>query len=678
MRDSHEPISRMPLMDSTNSKVYVLKRAEAPVKPLSRDYAQELNPQQLAAVEVVDGPALVIAGAGSGKTRVLVYRVARLIDMGVDPASILLLTFTRKAAQEMLGRVGLLIGPQSDRVMGGTFHSVANVLLRRYGRAIGLEPGFTILDRGDSEDLVNLVRAQTGLTETGKRFPRKKTIADLFSKCANTMQPLEDVLLTEYSHFGEYLSELTKLQEAYESTKRQRQLVDYDDLLTRLRELLTVDEQARQTISAIYRYMLVDEYQDTNRLQADVVRKLAATHENVMVVGDDSQSIYSFRGASFRNIMEFPALFPGTRMFKLEENYRSTQSILALANDILKGATEKYSKTLFTQKGQGERPALVEVIGENSQSRFVAQKILELREEGVPLDEMAVLFRSSFHAFDLEIELTKRDVPFVKRGGFKFLETAHVKDLLAHLRIVYNPLDTVSWNRSLLLVDGVGQKRSRDLLTQLVGSEAPYEVLRQGGGRSALGLRNLAAALESVGNVEDGSPADQVNRLLEYYYPILKEQYDDYPKRIRDLEHLMVMAERYGALEEFLADVTLEPPNESVTGIEAQDRDDERLVLSTIHSAKGLEWRCVFVIWLVDGRFPSSYSFLTEEELEEERRLLYVAVTRAKQFLYLTFPVQVYDKITGSVLSKPSRFLDDVPASLVEPWSVVEHGEPWR
>ena len=678
MRDSHEPISRMPLMDSTNSKVYVLKRAEAPVKPLSRDYAQELNPQQLAAVEVVDGPALVIAGAGSGKTRVLVYRVARLIDTGVDPASILLLTFTRKAAQEMLGRVGLLIGPQSDRVMGGTFHSVANVLLRRYGRTIGLEPGFTILDRGDSEDLVNLVRAQTGLTETGKRFPRKKTIADLFSKCANTMQPLEDVLLTEYSHFGEYLGELTKLQKAYESTKRQRQLVDYDDLLTRLRDLLAVDETARQTISAIYRYMLVDEYQDTNRLQADVVRKLAATHENVMVVGDDSQSIYSFRGATFRNIMEFPELFPGTRMFKLEENYRSTQSILALANDILKGATEKYSKTLFTQKGQGERPALVQTVGENSQSRFIAQKILELREEGVPLDEMAVLFRSSFHAFDLEIELTKRDVPFVKRGGFKFLETAHVKDLLAHLRIVHNPLDTVSWNRSLLLVNGVGQKRSRDLMAQLVGSEAPYEVLRQGGGRSALGLRNLAAALESVGNVEDGSPADQVNRLLEYYYPILKEQYDDYPKRIRDLEHLMVMAERYGALEEFLADVTLEPPNESVTGIEAQDRDDERLVLSTIHSAKGLEWRCVFVIWLVDGRFPSSYSFLTEEELEEERRLLYVAVTRAKQFLYLTFPVQVYDKITGSVLSKPSRFLDDVPASLVEPWSVVEHGESWR
>ena len=674
--------SRKPLMDSVNSdsKVYVLKRpsAEASVKPLSRDYAQELNPQQLAAVEVVNGPALVIAGAGSGKTRVLVYRVARLIDMGIDPASILLLTFTRRAAQEMLGRVGLLIGPQSDRVTGGTFHSVANVLLRRYGRTIGLEPGFTILDRGDSEDLVNLVRAQIGLTETGKRFPRKKTIADLFSKRANTLQSLEDVLFAEYSHFGDYLGELTKLQEAYESTKRQRQLVDYDDLLTRLRELLTVDEPARRIISDTYRYILVDEYQDTNRLQAEVVRNLAATHENVMVVGDDSQSIYSFRGATFRNIMEFPTLFPGTTIFKLEENYRSTQSILELANDILKGATEKYSKTLFTQKGQGERPALVQTVGENPQSRFIAQKILELREEGVPLDDIAVLFRSSFHAFDLEIELSKRDIPFIKRGGFKFIETAHVKDLLAHLRIVHNPLDTVSWNRSLRLVDGVGQKRARDLMAQLVISEAPYEVLRQGGGRSALGLRNLASALESVGHAEDESPADQVNRLLEYYYPILKEQYDDYPKRIRDLEHLMVMAERYRGLEEFLADLTLEPPDESVTDIEAPDHDDERLVLSTIHSAKGLEWQCVFVIWLVDGRFPSSYSFLTEEELEEERRLLYVAVTRAKQLLYLTFPIQVYDKVTGSVLSKPSRFLDDVPASLVETWNVVENGEPWR
>ncbi len=664
---------------NSDANVYVLKppNADAPVRPLARDYAQELNPQQLAAVEVVDGPALVIAGAGSGKTRVLVYRVARLIDSGIDPASILLLTFTRKAAQEMLGRVGLLIGPHSDRVMGGTFHSVANQLLRRYGRAIGLEPGFTILDRGDSEDLVNLLRVQVGLGETGRRFPRKRTIVEIFSKASNTLRPLDDVLLNEYAHFVDYRVELEALQKAYEATKRQRQLVDYDDLLLRLRELLAVDDPARRMISGTWRYILVDEYQDTNRLQAEVVRHLAATHENVMVVGDDSQSIYSFRGATFRNIMEFPDQFPGTRIFKLEENYRSTQSVLALANAIIEGATDKYSKTLFTHQQQGERPILVQTVGENPQSRFVVQKILELREEGVPLENMAVLFRSSFHAFDLEVELVKQGIPFLKRGGFKFIETAHVKDLVAHARIVHNPLDNVSWNRVLQLVDGVGQKRAKDLIAQLVEAEASYEVLRQGGGRSALGLCHLAEALESASQVEDASPPDQLQRLLNYYYPILKEQYDDYPKRIRDLEHLMVMAERYANLEEFLADLTLEPPETSVTEVDAPGRD-ERLVLSTIHSAKGLEWHCVFVLWLVDGRFPSTYAFQDEDGLEEERRLLYVAVTRAKRLLYLTFPVQVYDKITGTILSKPSRFLDDVDASLVEPLSVVEDGDAWR
>ena len=667
-------------MDSVNSDshVYVLpkSKAEASAKLLSHDYVRELNPQQLAAVDVVEGPALVIAGAGSGKTRVLVYRVARLIDRRKKAASILLLTFTRKSAQEMLGRVGLLIGPQSKRVTGGTFHSVANALLRRHGRVIGLDPRFTILDRGDSEDLINLTRAQIGLGDTGKRFPRKRTIADIFSKRANTLQSLEDVLLKEYAHFGDYLSELTRLQEAYDSAKRERQLVDYDDLLLRLRELLTADEHVRRMISDVYRYILVDEYQDTNPLQAELVKKMAATHDNVMVVGDDSQSIYSFRGATFRNIMEFPTLFPGTRIFKLEENYRSTPSILEFANAVIEPAAEKYSKTLFTRKAPGERPALIRAVGETQQSRFVAQKILELQDEGVPLDDIAVLFRSGFHAFDLEVELSKRGIPFEKRGGLKFIEAAHVKDLLAHLRIIHNPRDRIGWTRSLRLVEGVGQKRAKALIDQIEISEAPYEVLRQGSGRSALGLRNLAEVLESVGPGEHGSPPDQLKRLLDYYFPILKDQYDDYPKRIRDLEHLLVMVERYDSLGEFLADITLEPPDESVTGVEASDRDDERLVLSTIHSAKGLEWRCVFVIWLVDGRFPSSYAFTTEEDLEEERRLLYVAVTRAKQSLYLTYPVQVYDKFTGSVLSNPSRFLDDVPASLVDAWTVVEEGEP--
>jgi DNA helicase-2/ATP-dependent DNA helicase PcrA len=655
-------------------KPYVLRRtAEDRLAPkLSLNYEEALNSQQLAAVRAGDGPALVIAGAGSGKTRTLVYRVAYLIDMGIDPGTILLVTFTRKAAQEMLKRAGVLIGSRSEQVSGGTFHAVANVLLRRYGRSVGLEPGFTILDRGDAEDLINLLRTQLGLHEKDKRFPRKRTIAEIFSKCENTLQCMEEIVLGEFAHFSEHLEDLEQLKRAYQAAKRQRQLLDYDDLLVKLRELLSTDDAARRTISNRYRYILVDEYQDTNRLQGDLIRKLAVTHDNVMVVGDDSQSIYGFRGATFRNIMEFPDLFPGATIYKLEENYRSTQPILNLANAIIQGATEKYSKHLFTRKLDGPLPVLVQAGGENAQSRFVAQKILELREEGMLLDEIAVLFRSSFHSFDLEIELSRRDLPFVKRGGFKFIETAHVKDLLAHLRVMENPLDAVSWNRLLLLVEGVGPRKAQDLIASFIKAERPLDALRETDGRSSRGLKDLARMLEETARHGSMTPAEQVNHVYEYYLPILKEQYDDYPKRMRDLEHLYTMAERYHRLEEFLSDLALDPLDEGVADVEAIGRDDERLVLSTIHSAKGLEWQCVFVIWVVDGRFPSAYSFLTEDELEEERRLFYVAVTRAKQHLYLTYPINVYDKTTGSVLSKPSRFLDDVSPSLLDTWALVE------
>ena len=656
------------------AKPYLLRRSadERSTPKLSLDYAQALNPQQLAAVMAGEGPALVIAGAGSGKTRTLVYRVAYLIDLGIDPGTILLLTFTRKAAQEMLKRVGLLIGSRSERVSGGTFHSVANMLLRRYGRPIGLEPGFTILDRGDGEDLIGLLRTQLGLHEKDKRFPRKGTIAEIFSKCENTLRNMEEIVLEDFGHFSEHLEDLEKLKRAYQAAKRQRQLLDYDDLLVKLRELLSVDDGTRRAISQGYRSILVDEYQDTNRLQGDLIRKLAGAHDNVMVVGDDSQSIYAFRGATVRNIMEFPEQFPGTTIYKLEENYRSTQPILNLANDIIRGAAEKYSKRLFTQKQDGPLPVLVQAGGENAQSRFVAQKILELREEGVPLDEIAVLFRSSFHSFDLEIELSRRDLPFVKQGGFRFIETAHVKDLLAHLRVVENPLDTVSWMRALLLVEGVGPKKAQDLIAACLKAGRHVDVLREGGGRSSRGLKDLARMLEETARPGALTPAEHVSQVYDYYLPILKDQYDDYPKRMRDLEHLYTMAERYHRLEEFLSDLALEPLDESVADVEAMGRDDERLVLSTIHSAKGLEWQCVFVIWVVDGRFPSAYAFLTEEELEEERRLFYVAVTRAKRHLYMTYPINVYDKSTGSVLSKPSRFLDDVSPTLLDAWALVE------
>jgi DNA helicase-2/ATP-dependent DNA helicase PcrA len=655
---------------------YILKRSpdHRTVPALSIDYAAALNVQQLAAVTAGEGPSLVIAGAGSGKTRTLVYRVAYLIDSGIDPSQILLLTFTRKSAQEMLERAGELIGVRSERVRGGTFHSVANMLLRRYGRSIGLEPNFTILDRGDAEDLIALVRAQLGLNEKDKRFPRKATIAEMFSKSENTLRPLDEIVVEEFNHFADHLDALGQLQRGYQASKRQRQLVDYDDLLVLLRRLLMEDEAVRRNISSLYQYILVDEYQDTNRLQADVIRHLASTHQNVMVVGDDAQSIYAFRGATFKNIMEFPSLFPGTTIYKLEENYRSTQPILNLANTIIEEAAEKYTKHLFTRKLDGPLPILVEAAAENAQSRFIAQKILELREEGVPLGEMAVLFRSSFHSFDLEIELSRHGLPFIKRGGVKFIETAHVKDLLAHLRVVANPLDTVSWHRVLMLIEGVGPKKAQDVMAALVKSNNPYHALREMQGRSGKGLRDLSLALESLAGAGDLRPAEQVSHIYEYYLPILKAQYDDYPKRTRDLDHLQTIAEGYQGVEMFLSDLALEPPDGSVTGVEAPDRDDERLVLSTIHSAKGLEWQCVFVIWIVDGRFPSVYSFIADEELEEERRLFYVAVTRAKRHLLLTYPINVFDKGSGMLLSKPSRFLDSVSPALLDQLILVEEG----
>jgi len=660
------------------TKTYVLKRPvdEAVSRKLSIDYAAALNAQQLAAVTAGEGPSLVIAGAGSGKTRTLVYRVAYLIDSGIDPSHILLLTFTRKSSQEMLERAGELIGVRSELVRGGTFHSVANMLLRRYGRSIGLEPGFTILDRGDAEDLIALVRAQLGLNEKDKRFPRKATIAEMFSKSENTLRPLDEIVVEEFNHFANHLDALDQLQRGYQASKRQRQLVDYDDLLVLLRRLMMEDEAVCRTISSLYRYILVDEYQDTNRLQADVIRHLASTHQNVMVVGDDAQSIYGFRGATFKNIMEFPTLFPGTTIYKLEENYRSTQPILNLANTIIEEAKEKYSKHLFTRKLNGPLPVLVEAAGENAQSRFIAQKILELREEGVPLGEMAVLFRSSFHSFDLEIELSRHGLPFIKRGGVKFIETAHVKDLLAHLRVVANPLDAVSWHRVLMLIEGVGPKKAQEVMAALVKSDNPYHALREVPGRSGKGLRDLALTLESLAGAGAGNlrPAEQVNHIYEYYLPILKAQYDDYPKRMRDLDHLQTIAEGYQGVETFLSDLALEPPDGSATGVEAPDRDDERLVLSTIHSAKGLEWQCVFVIWIVDGKFPSVFSFVADEELEEERRLFYVAVTRAKRHLYLTYPINVFDKGSGMLLSKPSRFLDPVAPALLDQLVLVEEG----
>ena len=674
--------------DESRPVKYVLRSDAEDNRPrrFTIDYQQELNPSQYEAATTRDGPVLVLAGAGSGKTRTLIFRVARMIEEGVDPASLLLLTFTRRAAEEMIQRAEALMGGRCDKVTGGTFHSFANTVLRRYASLLGFANAFTILDRTDSEDAINLFRSNMGLNKKERRFPRKQTIAKIISLAANKTTSVAEVLDSQFPYLFSELDDLSQIEEYYRQYKRERSLLDYDDLLTHLRELLRTHPEVAERLSHTYRYIMVDEYQDTNRLQAEIVSLLAHSHNNVMAVGDDAQSIYSFRGATVRNIFEFPDLFPGTKVIKLEENYRSTQPILDLSNEIIVQAKESYTKNLFTKKDSGFQPALIEADGESYQSRFVAQKILELREEGVPLTEMAVLFRSSFHSFDLEIELSKCDLPFVKRGGFKFIETTHVKDVLAHLRVLANPQDAVSWYRVLLLLEGVGPKSSDKILGHMLGGSEPLQRLAEYPGRGAVRteVQKLAAALQAV-SAPDLQPREQVDMIVQYYGPILKRNNPDdreYSKRQKDLEQFANIAEGYRSLDRLLSDMALEPPNSSVGDVLATDRDEEGvLTLSTIHSAKGLEWHSVFIIEAVEGRFPSLYN-KEDDDLEEERRLMYVAATRAKENLFISYPINIFDRATGIVLSKPSRFLEDIPRRILKPVFLIEEEDEdeddWR
>jgi DNA helicase-2/ATP-dependent DNA helicase PcrA len=660
----------------TDKVILIRDTAASDASRYKINYAELLNPVQLDAVLHRDGPLLVVAGAGSGKTRTLIYRVARLVESGVPPGAILLLTFTRRAAQEMLRRAELLVGQRARAVGGGTFHSFANTVLRRYGNAIGLKPNFTILDRGDMEDVINLLRTRMGLASKERRFPKKSTLAELISMARNKSLTVEQELDREFVHLRDHRAEILHLAITYETYKRERGLLDYDDLLYRLGELMRDHEAIRNRLSDTYRYIMVDEYQDTNLVQADLVRLLAATHQNVMAVGDDAQSIYSFRGATFRNIMDFPTLFPATRVIKLEENYRSLQGILDVANQVISHAAEKYTKVLYTRREGDLRPLLVRAPDEHMQSRFVAQRILELREEGVSLAEIAVLFRSSFHSFDLELELQRRDIPFIKRGGFKFIETAHIKDVLAHLRVVANPADAVSWLRVLMLLKGVGHRRAEHLLETLINSPEPEKVLSATSSASAdrsRGFTRLGELLTSIRR-ENVRPADQLAEILEYYLPVMREAYpDDYPKRERDLDHFLTIAARYRSLESLLADMALEPPTDSIGDVLAVDPDEEYLTLSTIHSAKGLEWKVVFLIWAADGRFPGPQS-AAPEDLEEERRLMYVAGTRARDELYITYPIYMFDRSLGYVMSRPSRFLEAIDVEVL-PAAVLQEDE---
>lgn len=631
------------------------------------DFRRDLNPAQYEAVTQTDGPVLVIAGAGSGKTRTLVYRLAYLVGRGVPPWKILLLTFTRKAAQEMLQRAAQLLDRPLQQVAGGTFHAVCHGWLRRYGRRLGYGEGFSLLDRHDQADLIRLLRDQLRIKAAPGQFPRRETVVELLSARVNKDLPLADLLSRDYPQFRDQVSTLETLAALYQRHKREHQLLDYDDLLLEGRRLLQEHEDIRQQLSERYGYIMVDEFQDTNRLQGEIVRLLAFTHDNVMAVGDDSQSIYSFRGANFRNIMDFPRLFPGCRIIKLEENYRSTQPILDLTNAIIAGAAEKYTKCLFSRKEKGPKPLMIQAGSENEQSQAVCQLVLELQQQGLALGDIAVLFRSAYHSFDLEIELVRRQVPFQKFGGFKFMESAHIKDLLAHLRVTANPRDSISWHRLLQLVPGLGKKGIEKFLAQLQQPDFSLTTAldwlqKQKGARLREGAAALVELLHKL-QVPDLSPAGRLNLALAYYEPILKAHYDDYPKRLRDLEHLVAITARYRALGDFLTDLTLEPPA-SLADLTPTQAD--YLTLSTIHSAKGLEWEAVFIIWVAEGRLPSAYSLERAEELEEERRLLYVAATRARRFLYLLYPSVSYNRYLGMSVNPPSRFLRELPAGMLE------------
>ncbi len=632
------------------------------VMSLKIHYQQELNTAQYEAVMALEGPYLVIAGAGSGKTRVLIYRTAYLIEQGILPEQVLLLTFTRRAAQEMLKRASAILDNRCKNVVGGTFHSFANTILRHYGHHIGLTPRFIIMDQSDAENAVQSLRVRLGFDKLDRRFPKKQALLSILSSSINRDEDLETVLCKDYPHFLNWLSEIVQLQEEYTEYKRQQSLLDFDDLLVFLKKLLSEQAGLRQKLSLSHPYIMVDEYQDTNKIQAEIVQLLASAHQNVMVVGDDAQSIYSFRGAHYKNIMRFPQLFPETRVILLEQNYRSSQPILDLTNQLIRSAPEKYEKELFSERPGIRMPVYVDVPHENGQSKFVVNQIMQLQEEGVPLSDMAVLFRSGWHSNDLEVELSSWGIPFIKYGGQKFIEAAHIKDVVSFLRIIVHPYHDLSWIRVLGLLRGVGPQTARRVVKEITRQQKGFH-----SDLSSLRPKEGIIRMMDMFKKADGfqqRPAETLDMVLGYYFPLLSDVYDDFDKRINDLESLQRIAARYDSLESFLSDMTLDAPEKSRVEQERRASRQSHLVLSTIHSAKGLEWHSVFVLFVAEGYLPSYQSMNHEEGVEEERRLLYVAMTRAKENLFLLRP-QV-DRSVRSGLDQPgyaytrlSRFLTE-------------------
>ncbi len=616
------------------------------------DIDNELNEAQREAVLTTEGPVLVIAGAGSGKTRTIVYRLAHLVEQGVDPAQILLLTFTRKAAQEMLHRAEGILGRPLTGTSGGTFHSFAYATLRRNAMDIGFDNGFTLMDRADSENVCKEVKAVMKLGKGDRSYPRKNTLLDMITKSRNKELPIEVIMEREAYHLAPYLDDLNEISNGYAQFKRDHALVDYDDLLFHVDKLLEENEPLRNQLQARYRYIMVDEYQDTNLVQARIVKHLAGTKGNVMAVGDDAQSIYAFRGANVANILEFPKIYEGTKVIPLEKNYRSVQPILDLTNEILAGAATKFDKNLYSDLKSDKLPEVVYPLSDQTQARLVVDQILALKRK-YSLHDIAVLFRAGYQSFPLEVAMTRIGIDYQKFGGIRFHEAAHIKDVLSYLRLVLNSHDLLAWQRAMDHIKGVGPKTVSKIYQAIQTRDEKYLAKMT---KKHEALRELLNELNSLRGLQP-KPSIILERIMAFYQPILIEKYpDDYPKRQAGLEQLSQISISYTDMEQFLGDLSLDGDPED------EKRKEDAVVLSTVHSAKGLEWSAVIIIDLVEDRFPSRKAMQRAEDLEEERRLMYVACTRAKQCLKLFVPSSVYNRASGmSDPTLPSPFILELP-----------------
>jgi len=665
---------------------YTLKQRLPEAATSGIDYAADLNEKQFAAVTAPPGPSLVIAGAGSGKTRTLTYRVAYLLDNGVRAGNILLLIFTNKAAREMLARVSELVPHDIRDLWGGTFHSVGNRILRRHAEQLGWDRSFSILDRDDQKEILNAVLADSGLDTKALRFPKPDVLGDIFSLARNTCCGVEELLQRRYPYFHHLSDSVELVEKAYEKRKQAANAMDFDDLLEKVLTLFKEYPAIREQYQKRFEWILVDEYQDTNAIQAELIDVLAAPQDNLMVVGDDAQSIYSWRGADFRNILEFPRKHAKARRYVIETNYRSVPQILSLANAAIAPNTLQFPKDLApSREAAKELPALVALPNPNTQADFVAQRIRELHEEGIPLEEIAVLYRAHFHAMEVQLALTRQGLPFVITSGLRFFEQAHIKDVAAFMKFVFNRRDELSFRRMVMMLPGVGDRGAERLWAQWV--ECERKSGRDPGNYSAALLdfevpakvrsswEQLAYTLDELVDDEGAPmpPAEMMTSILGgVYEDYMKAKFPNYDSRKQDLQQMQRYAEQFSGLEDFLSQLSLLAGQDAVAAASKED-EGTSVCLSSVHQAKGLEWRVVFVIWLTDGMFPNNRVVDDDpggEGLEEERRLFYVAVTRAKDNLYLTYPEYWPNSFSGEAFQVPSRFLDDIPAGYMEEWNV--------